>query len=82
MLLKNNILTLTLYFTFTLLLLLTFNCNFTLTCQKVFPFFLEKIPRLIKPFTWVLLNHLKKGPKFIEPEKVKLATESYRKRMI
>lgn len=50
--------------------------------QKVFPkdpFFSEKIPRLIKPFTWVLLNHLKKGPKFVEPEKVKMATDSYRK---
>lgn len=51
--------------------------------QKVFPkdpFFSEKIPQLIKPFAWVLLNHRAKGPKFIEPEKVKLATDFYRKK--
>lgn len=51
--------------------------------QKVFPkdpFFSEKIPHLIKPFAWMLLNHRTKGPKFIEPEKVKLATDFYRKK--
>ena len=51
--------------------------------QKKFPkdpFFSEKIPNLIKPFAWVLLNHRKKGLKLVEPEKVKLATDSYRKK--
>ena len=51
--------------------------------QKKFPkdpFFAEKIPNLIKPFAWVLLNHRKKGLKLVEPEKVKLATDSYRKK--
>lgn len=49
--------------------------------QKIFPkdpYFSEKIPHLIKPFAWVLLNHRKKNPKFIEPAKVTLATEFYR----
>ncbi len=51
--------------------------------QKRFPkdpFFSEKIPNLIKPFAWVLLEHRKKGLKLIEPEKVKLATDIYRKK--
>ena len=52
--------------------------------QKRFPKdpnFHEKIPNLIKPFAWVLLNHRKKGVvKLEEPEKVKLATDSYRKK--
>lgn len=51
--------------------------------KKIFPKdanFSEKIPSLIKPFAWVLLNHRKKGPKFVEPEKVKLATDFYRKK--
>jgi P4 family phage/plasmid primase-like protien len=42
--------------------------------------FSEKIPSLIKPFAWVLLNHRKKGNTFVEPEKVRFATESYRKK--
>ena len=44
------------------------------------PFFSEKIPHLIKPFAWVLLNHRKKGIKLMDPEKVKLATDGYRKK--
>ena len=44
------------------------------------PYFMEKIPDMIKPFAWVLLNHRKKGYKFVEPEKVTLATELYRKK--
>jgi len=51
--------------------------------QKIFPkdaFFSEKIPLLLKPFAWVLLNHRKKGPRFVEPEKVKMATDGYRKK--
>lgn len=52
--------------------------------QKKFPkdpHFHEKIPHMIKPFVWVLLNHRKKGnAKFIEPEKVIMATDHYRKK--
>ena len=51
--------------------------------QKRFPkdpYFMEKIPDMIKPFAWVLLNHRKKGYKFTEPQKVTMATESYRKK--
>jgi P4 family phage/plasmid primase-like protien len=51
--------------------------------QKIFPkdpYFNEKIPALIKPFAWVLLNHRKKGTRFVEPEKVTLATDFYRKK--
>jgi P4 family phage/plasmid primase-like protien len=50
---------------------------------KVFPkdpFFSEKIPSLIKPFAWVLLNHRKKGIKLVDPVKVTLATDGYRKK--
>jgi P4 family phage/plasmid primase-like protien len=50
---------------------------------KVFPkdpFFSEKIPTLIKPFAWVLLNHRKKGIKLVDPVKVTLATDGYRKK--
>jgi P4 family phage/plasmid primase-like protien len=50
---------------------------------KVFPkdpFFAEKIPSLIKPFAWVLLNHRKKGVKLVDPAKVTLATDGYRKK--
>jgi len=43
------------------------------------PFFADKIPSLIKPFAWVLLNHRKKGLKLVEPDEVKLATDGYRK---
>ena len=36
---------------------------------------------MLKPFAWVLLEHRKKGIiKLIEPEKVKLATDHYRKK--
>lgn len=52
--------------------------------QKCFPKdpnFHEKIPGLIKPFAWVLLNHRKKGViKLVEPEKVLVATDHYRKK--
>jgi len=51
--------------------------------QKRFPkdpYFMEKIPDMIKPFAWVLLNHRKKGYKLVEPEKVTMATELYRKK--
>jgi P4 family phage/plasmid primase-like protien len=51
--------------------------------QKRFPkdpYFMEKIPDLLKPFAWVLLNHRKKGYKMYEPEKVTMATELYRKK--
>ena len=41
---------------------------------------MEKIPDLLKPFAWVLLNHRKKGYKMHEPEKVTMATELYRKK--
>ena len=41
---------------------------------------MEKIPDMIKPFAWVLLNHRKKGYKLVEPEKVTMATELYRKK--
>jgi P4 family phage/plasmid primase-like protien len=44
------------------------------------PFFAEKIPLLVKPFMWYLLNHRKKPRKFIEPEKVKIATNIYKKK--
>jgi phage/plasmid-associated DNA primase len=52
-------------------------------CQKVFPkdpYFSEKIPMLLKPLLWMLLNRRKKGLKFFIPAKVKIATESYRMR--
>lgn len=51
--------------------------------QKRFPkdpYFMEKIPNMVKAFAWVLLNHRKKGYKWYEPEKVTLATELYRKK--
>ncbi len=52
--------------------------------QKHFPVdpnFHEKIPSLLKPFAWILLNHRKNGNiKLVEPEKVVLATDSYRKK--
>ena len=51
--------------------------------QKRFPNdrdFKDKIPGLVKPFMWVLLNHRKNNPKFVEPNKVKCATELYRKK--
>lgn len=52
--------------------------------QKKFPkdpHFHDKIPHMLKPFVWVLLEHRKKGNvKLVEPEKVILATDHYRKK--
>jgi P4 family phage/plasmid primase-like protien len=52
--------------------------------QKRFPmdpYFSEKIPKLVKPFMWVLLNHRKKGQmKYVEPNKVLCATDAYKKK--
>ena len=50
--------------------------------KKIFPkdpHFTDKIPSMAKAFAWVLLNHRKKGPKFVEPEKVKIATDFYKR---
>jgi P4 family phage/plasmid primase-like protien len=49
--------------------------------QKRFPIdrnFSEKIPDMVQAFCWVLLEHRKKGGKKVEPEKVTLATNSYK----
>jgi P4 family phage/plasmid primase-like protien len=49
--------------------------------QKRFPIdrnFGEKIPDMVQAFCWVLLEHRKKGGKKVEPEKVTLATNSYK----
>lgn len=51
--------------------------------QKRFPkdpHFDKKIPAMIKAFAWVLLNHRKKNPTFVEPAQVKWATQMYRKK--
>lgn len=52
--------------------------------QKKFPmdpyFKEEKMPNLLKPMLWYMLNHRKKERRFIEPSKVLGATESYRKK--
>ena len=51
--------------------------------QKRFPkdrHFADKIPNMVKAFAWVLINHRKNITKRVEPEKVKLATNAYRKR--
>ena len=51
--------------------------------QKRFPkdrHFADKIPSMVKAFAWILINHRKHITKRIEPEKVKLATNAYRKR--
>jgi P4 family phage/plasmid primase-like protien len=53
--------------------------------EKRFPMdteFSSKIPKLLEPFAWVLLEHRKKiqGKTRVEPEKVKMATETYRKK--
>ena len=53
--------------------------------QKTFPRdenFDDKIPGMINAFAWVLLEYRKNNPihKLIEPEKVKLATNIYKKR--
>ena len=49
--------------------------------QKRFPkdpHFDKKIPAMIRAFAWVLLNHRKKNPTFVEPRRVRLATDLYR----
>jgi P4 family phage/plasmid primase-like protien len=52
--------------------------------EKIFPMdmnFEEKIPSLLEPMAWILLQHFKKSKRTsAEPEKVKLATASYRKK--
>jgi P4 family phage/plasmid primase-like protien len=50
--------------------------------QKRFPRdsdFERKIPGLLEPLAWILLEHRKKPMNRIEPEKVRMATELYRK---
>jgi P4 family phage/plasmid primase-like protien len=50
--------------------------------QKRFPMdkqFSKKIPDLIEAFAWILLEHRKKITKRIEPDKVRQATELYKK---
>ena len=44
------------------------------------PHFADKIPNLTKAFAWVLLNHRKNIKVRVEPDKVKMATEMYRKK--
>jgi P4 family phage/plasmid primase-like protien len=44
------------------------------------PFFTEKIPELVQPFAWILLQHRKQELKRVEPEKVKIATFAYKKK--
>jgi P4 family phage/plasmid primase-like protien len=49
--------------------------------QKRFPmdpYFSQKIPDLLEPFAWILLEHRKNITIRIEPEKVKSATNMYR----
>lgn len=49
--------------------------------QKKFPIdrnFNEKIPDMIQAFAYVLLQHRRKGLKRVEPDKVTLATNSYK----
>lgn len=51
--------------------------------QKRFPkdpHFDKKIPNMIRAFAWVLLNHRKSNPTFVEPDKVKWATLQYKKK--
>lgn len=51
--------------------------------QKKFPMdpqFGKKIPGMAPALAWVLLNHRKTVTTIIEPEKVKIATASYRRR--
>lgn len=51
--------------------------------QKRFPmdktFMDEKLPKILEPFAWVLLNHRKNGSCMIEPPEVKAATSLFRK---
>ena len=42
--------------------------------------FSEKIPGMVEAFAYLLLEHRKKPRKHIEPAKVKMATEGYRKK--
>ena len=39
----------------------------------------DRLQTMVQVFAWVLLEHRKKGVKMIEPEKVILATDNYRK---
>ena len=39
----------------------------------------KKIPSLLEPFAWILLEHRKNIKVRVEPEKVRAATEMYRK---
>lgn len=52
--------------------------------QKVFPKdpqFGNKVSSMAEAFAWLLLDHLKRNPRVgVEPEKVKLATENYRRK--
>jgi phage/plasmid-associated DNA primase len=41
--------------------------------------FSKKIPYLVEPLAWLLLEHRKKISNRIEPDKVRIATEIYRK---
>jgi P4 family phage/plasmid primase-like protien len=50
--------------------------------QKRFPMdlsFSKKIPSLLEPFAWLLLEHRKKNLPYFEPEKVRQATEAYKR---
>jgi P4 family phage/plasmid primase-like protien len=50
--------------------------------QKRFPMdkqFGKKIPHLVEPLAWILIQHRQKITNRIEPEKVRIATEIYRK---
>jgi phage/plasmid-associated DNA primase len=50
--------------------------------QKRFPMdpeFGKRIPSLLEPFAYILLEHMKNLKVRIEPEKVRIATEMYRK---
>ena len=50
--------------------------------QKRFPMdknFTKKIPKLVPAFAWILLQHRKTNTTCIEPEKVRIATDVYRR---
>lgn len=50
--------------------------------QKRFPMdtqFAKKIPLILEPFAYILLEHRKNLKQRVEPEKVRIATETYRK---
>jgi phage/plasmid-associated DNA primase len=50
--------------------------------QKRFPMdknFIRKVPTMVQAFAWILLQHRKKITVRIEPDKVRAATEIYRK---